>query len=202
MGSALKGNSTLFNRTEDTVTAVVGYAGSKRVGPNQGLVCYHNDASTDDDYGTLGHAEAVQVALDSGKEEAQYNALIANFFVVGEAGGHRPDPGDMGPEYRSFIGLPGGVKGSLYPVVVAANKAAGNKITLMEGKGEEDDVDGTAWVYDSSVFLFHRGEQYHQFHSNFAPPAYPDDYLNVLWKRQIALGRINSTGCPEGQHWR
>jgi peptide methionine sulfoxide reductase MsrA len=202
LGNSLKGNNTIFGRNEDTVTAVVGYAGSKRVGPKAGRVCYHNDESSDDDYGTLGHAEAVRVTLDSGKEEPQYKALIENFFVVGEAGGHRPDPGDGGQEYRSFLGLPGGVKGSLYPLVVAANKAAGNLIALKEGKGEEQDEDGTAWVYDSAIFPFHRGEPYHQFHSNFAPPAYPNDYLDVLWKRQIALGRINSTGCPTGQHFR
>ena len=77
---------------------MVGYAGSKRVGPN-GLVCYHNSEDADD-YGTLGHAEAVQVVLDAGRETDQYKALIDNFFNVGEPGGWRPDPGDMGAEYR------------------------------------------------------------------------------------------------------
>jgi hypothetical protein len=40
----------------------------------------------------------------------QYQALIKNFFSAYTNGG-RPDPGDQGGEYRSFIGLPGGIKG-------------------------------------------------------------------------------------------
>jgi len=203
LNGSLSGNSTIFNRNMDTVTAVTGYAGSKRVGPKNALVCYHNSESTDDDYGELGMGEGVQVTLDAGKEVPQYQALIKNFFSAYTNGG-RPDPGDQGGEYRSFIGLPGGIKGDLYQYVLAANKALApaDQLVLKEGEGEEDDVTGTAWVYDNTEFPFHRAEQYHQFHSNFAPPSYGPLYLDTLWKRQIALGRINSTGCPEGQHWR
>lgn len=200
LNGTLAGNSRLFGRNMDTVTAVAGYAGSKRTGIG-GLVCYHG-AADDNDYGLLGMAEAVQVELSEGQEVAQYTALVENFFQAYTQGG-RPDPGDQGSEYRSMVGLPGGVNGTLFHIVVNANKrlAVPDQLLLKEGAGEEQDAVGVAWVYDSNLFPFHRAEQYHQFHSNFAPPDYGPDYLDTLWKRQIALGRINSTGCPEGQHW-
>jgi len=201
LGGSLEGNSTLFGRSMDTVTSAVGYAGSKKVGPN-GRVCYHNDESQADDYDVLGHGEAVQVMLDEGKEALQFQAMLKSFFSA-YTQGYRPDPFDMGGQFRSFIGIPGGINGTLYKHVVAANCALSkkNQLKLTEGKGGEDDTPfGTAWIYDSEEFPFHRGEQYHQFHSNFAPPSYGPLYLDTLWHRQIALGRINSTGCPEGQH--
>ena len=81
LGGSLQGNSTIFNRNQDTVTAEVGYAGSKKVGPN-GLVCYHNTGpdADKDDYGVLGMGEAVAVTIDAGKEEQQFQELIKNFF--------------------------------------------------------------------------------------------------------------------------
>jgi peptide methionine sulfoxide reductase MsrA len=200
LGGNLAGASSIFNRNIDTVTSVSGYAGSKKVGP-KGLVCYHNTLG-EADYGSLGMGEGVQVSLDPGKEVTQFQTLIKNFFSA-YTNGRRPDPGDQGGEYRSFIGLPGGIKGELFKYVLEANNAlaADDRLVLKEGHGEEDDVTGTAWVYDSKLFPFHRAEQYHQFHSNFAPPSYGLAYLQQLRKRQIALGKISSTGCPEGKHW-
>lgn len=102
--------------------------------------------------------------MDSKLESLQFTALLDNFFNVGEPGGSRHDPGDMGGEYRSFIGLPGGMKSPLYALVTASNKKAGNYIKLVEGKGSEPDADKVAWIYDSNEFPFYRAEQYHQFH--------------------------------------
>jgi len=101
-----------------------------------------------------------------------------------------------GPEYRSSIGIPGGVSSStLFSLVTRANV---HNMTLLPGKGGEDDVFNAVYVYNSDVFPFHRAEQYHQFHCNFAPPDYPFSYLKTLFNDQVKLGLINSTGCPEG----
>jgi hypothetical protein len=39
------------------------------------------------------------------------------YFGLFDATGDRPDKGDRGPEYRSMIGLPGGVKSPLFAQV-------------------------------------------------------------------------------------
>ena len=44
----------------------------------------------------------------------------------------RVDPGDRGSEYRSLLGLPGGVNHVSYQEVESASKAAG--FQLVEGK--------------------------------------------------------------------
>ena len=111
------------------------------------------------------------------------------------SGMSRPDPLDAGAEYRSSIGIPGGTSGSFYPLVTNANV---HNMKLIAGKGQEEDVFNAVYVYDSNAFPFHRAEQYHQFHCNFAPPDYPMSYLKVLYNEQVKVGLINSTGCPEG----
>lgn len=58
---------------------------------------------------TLGHAEGVQVWLDVGAAaDEQFELLFRDFldsFTYSSAlgGNVRPDPGDMGAEYRSFL---------------------------------------------------------------------------------------------------
>ena len=76
-----------FARTDDQVTAKVGYAGGFGQGPG-GRVCYHSRRNLPGcDYNILGHAETTQVLLDDGPDrEAQFNALLVAFWE--EFGAH------------------------------------------------------------------------------------------------------------------
>lgn len=69
---------------------------------------------------------------------------------------------DKGAEYRSLLGLPGGLNHPMYPDVEAAALAAGFK--LQPGKGNDPDTLGKQIVYvmDSNEFPFHQAEVYHQ----------------------------------------
>ena len=76
----------------------------------------------------------------------------------------RRDPMDLGPEYRSLIGLKGGVKHPFFGPMKKVAKKNGYK--LQAGKGSDPDNLGQrlVYVYDSSEFPFHQAEIYHQFH--------------------------------------
>lgn len=193
-----------FNRSNASVTSVVGYGGSLRT--DGGHVCYENSDFTD--YGTLGHAEQVRITLDSSKEEEQFKALVDDFFASftpTESGFERPDPMDAGSPYRVTVSIPGGVNGTLYPILAAANVPRGPynlTMNLVDDQvgDETDDEFNTVFVMDGTVFPFYQGEQYHQFHSNFFGAGYPEWYTNDLWQLQISVGKIplgGSTGCPD-----
>ena len=140
-----------FKRSNRTVTSVVGYAGSKKSGPD-GHVCYDNGGPTD--YGDLGHCETVRVNLDPGKEKQQFAALVKEFFdsfTPTKHGFARPDTppnlpfGDQGASYRSVVGIPGGVNGALYPILRAGNAPRGpHNLTMVlkadhQGNGTQDE---------------------------------------------------------------
>lgn len=149
----------------------------------------------------LSAGEAVQVSLDSAFAAAQFHSLATDFFASFSADGQtRPDPGDKGADYRSFLGLPGGAQSPLFPVAEEARQALRPSMKLIAGSGGEKDKAGVVWVYDSAALPFHRGEQYHQFHSNFFGAGYDNWYVSCLWKAQKALGLIDPTGCPGGHH--
>merc|ERR1712146_484543 len=199
-----------FKRHNSSVTSVVGYAGAKGTG-DDGLVCYATGMSNQ--YGTLGYCEAVAVKLDESNEEEQFRALVDEFFssfIPTENGFTRPDLppllpiGDVGSAYRTAVGLPGGVKGALFQILSSQNAPRGPynltmnlKEDVCGGNATQDELN-TVWVMDSNVCPFYRGEQYHQFHSNFfhnpqQPAQYPNWYLEDLFKLQISLGNIENT---------
>lgn len=199
-----------FGRTAASApTAVVGYAGGTGgtggAGPG-GLVCYHHSGSQANVYSHLGHAEVVAVELDAGAgaetEKAQFRALAKDYFSsfhrLASGKMQRPDPGDRGSEYRNLVGIPSGTGGPLYPILAQENV---HGMALKAGAGSEQDVLNTVWVLDSDQFPFFRGEQYHQYHSNFFGASYGSVYLNKARKAQIDAGHIEPTGCPEGGHW-
>lgn len=197
-----------FKRTNETVSSRVGYGGSKRVGTD-GLVCYHSEDGASD-YEMLGHCEQVRVTLDAGKEQEQFAALCKDFFASFTFTGDgfvRPDPGDVGSAYRVTVGIPGGMKGSLYQILSAANQeleAKHNKSMVLKSdtSGNVGDETNTVWVMDSDDFPFFLGEQYHQFHADFHPDGnYPAWYQTDLWKLQIGLGNIPKGACPDGPHY-
>ena len=122
---------------DDKISAVAGYAGAKRVGPG-GLVCYIG-AQVYTIYEGLGYAQVVQVTLrakenpqfyDPQNEKNEFRALMDNFFAAGAAT-------TPGYQYRSCIGLPGGMLSPLYRIVQQANV---RNMNLVVGQGEDPAV--------------------------------------------------------------
>ena len=188
----------LLGRSDEQLTAFAGYAGGNSLGkdprkPNspQNLVCYHNFSQVAD-YGKLGHAEAVGMRIP----KASVGDFAREYFQLFDKKGDRPDKGDRGPEYRSIVGLPGGMNGELF---AAVKREAEGLVELKEGVGNDPDTLGrrTVWVYDSTKFPFHLGEVYHQYHDGFMPGEdYPPAYNNLKADAYRA-GRLAWSGCPD-----
>ena len=53
----------------------------------------------------MGHGEVVGMKIPSDK----YADFAKEYMKLFDKKGDRPDKGDRGPEYRSLVGLPGGV---------------------------------------------------------------------------------------------
>lgn len=188
-----------FNRSDETVTALVGYAGGVYESPRR-TACY--GGTVYDDYAKLGHAEAVSVEIDAGgaTASAQVRALLDAYFEHGFKGRRRGrlDPQDAGPEYRNVIALPGGVRGAWWPLVRAANVY---DMKLRRGRGgpaRDLDDNHVVYVYDSREFPFYRAEGYHQFHRNLVIQRHvPRTYHEGLKRVQEALGRLDGHGCAD-----
>jgi peptide methionine sulfoxide reductase MsrA len=179
-----------LKRDGATISAVSGYAGGKQLGKG-GRVCYHNPQQVSD-YGSLGHAEAVQLEIPA----SALPRFADKYFSLFGSKGIRHDPMDAGGEYRSVLGLPGGMDSPYFPVLEAAAKKS--PMTLTPGRGDEGDTirDKAVLVYDSNAFPFYAGERYHQFHNDFMGSAYGREY-NELQTQQIKSGKLTETGCPE-----
>lgn len=148
---------TKLCRKDGNLTSRVAYAGGTKVGEG-GLVCYHNSEGKAD-YGQLGHAEVVVMTVP----EADFESFAGRFFEACPAGARR-DVQDMGGEYRSVIGLPGGMTSPLLSQV----RAKAGKTKLVAGRGDDGDTlgTGTVLVYDTAQFPAHVAEKYHQFHDD------------------------------------
>ena len=146
---------SILGRSNKEVTALAGYAGGK----NNDRVCYHNLQGVAD-YGSLGHGEVVSMSLPQEK----VGDFAREYFKLFDANGDRPDKLDLGLEYRSLLGLPGGASSPYFKAVEDAANERG--IKLVAGKGSDADTLGKrmAWVMDSDKFPFYRAEVYHQFH--------------------------------------
>lgn len=188
---------SVLGRKDLELDSRTGYAGGNRVGPD-GKVCYHNLQNIAD-YGKLGHAEAVALRIPPSKlpEFAKlYFSLFVTYNLLGREVLERADPQDAGPEYRSVLGLPGGVRSTYFPIIEAAAKG---KMKLVEGKGDEADTlfKRTVYVMDSDKFPFYPAEPYHQFHNDFQSKAYGKAY-NDIRLALAAEGKITDLGCPKG----
>mmetsp|Transcript_54188 Transcript_54188/g.131488 ORF Transcript_54188/g.131488 Transcript_54188/m.131488 type:complete len:292 (-) Transcript_54188:134-1009(-) len=185
------GEKTILGRDIHQFTSAAGYAGGKSA-DKEGRVCYHNFQGVAD-YGKLGHGEVVGMNIPQSKI-GDFSKLYFSLFNPKTK--DRVDPGDRGGEYRSLIGLPGGVKHTSFPEVQDAATNAG--FTLVEGKGNEGDTFGKqiVYVYDSNQFPFYQGEVYHQYHNDFQSPPYGKEY-NKLADLALDEGRIHTTGCPD-----
>ena len=80
------------------------------------------------------------------------------YFDLFGTRGFRHDPQDRGGEYRSVLGLPGGVNSPLFDVVKQAAQESPGGMKLFLGKGDEPDTigDKAVLVYDSDKFPFTR----------------------------------------------
>lgn len=178
-----------LSRQPTEVTGLSGYAGGNEVG-GKGEVCYHNMAMAPD-YGRMGHTEVVNVSVP---EEKVGDFAKAYFDAAAKYPFGRADPQDRGTEYRSAIGIPGGMDGPLFKAVEASNAG---RFDLLRGQGNDADTVGTkkVWVYDSNQFPFHQAEIYHQFHDDMLE-RYSEKY-HGLKKMLVNQGTIQKVACPE-----
>lgn len=173
---------TKLCRTGSDLTARTAYAGGTHT--QGGLVCYHNSMGKAD-YGQLGHSEVVSMNVPV----SAFGSFAKKFWELCPKGVRR-DIQDVGGEYRSVVGLPGGIHSSLMPELRAAATAK-----VLEGKGNDADTLGTdaVLVYDTTQFPAHVAEKYHQFH---------DDMLDQYCGAYHALRQFaDKTQCPGDQSW-
>jgi len=185
----VKKEISFLGRDGSSVTALVGYAGGTKVG-DKGRVCYHNIAMAPD-YGSMGHTEVVNVKIPESKL-GEFAKDYLDEAAKSKYGRH--DPQDRGTEYRSAIGLPGGMDSPLFKQIEAANEG---RLQLLRGMGNDEDTVGTkkVWVYDSDKFPFYQGEIYHQFHDDMAD-KYGDKY-HKMKDSAFSRGSLKSVECPE-----
>ncbi|KAJ8599464.1 hypothetical protein CTAYLR_008028 [Chrysophaeum taylorii] len=178
----------LLGRGDDQLTARAGYAG----GSGGDLVCYHNFQRVAD-YGKLGHGEVVSVRLPPDAVPA----FAREYAKLFDDRGDRPDKLDRGSEYRSLMGLPGGMDSPLFQE--ASDVLLNKGMRLKAGTGNDPDTLGKRliWVYDTAAFPFHQAEVYHQFHDGFMlGEDYPRAY-NDLAMAYYERGLLEGTGCPD-----
>lgn len=182
--------AVLGRSADRELSAFTGYAGGLRAS-SDGKVCYHSGLMPSSaDYGELGHAEVVSLALNL--TDAVVMAHVAQiFFDTTCVGGVRRDTQDWGAEYRSLIGLPGGLGSPAAKPFQAAATRRG--ISLKEGAGGDPDLRGVVYVMDTTRFPFYQAEVYHQFHDDMSE-AYGSAY-NALRARYEDSGALKPTGC-------
>lgn len=185
----------ILRRKDEDLTSLTGYAGGTKIAkdprqPGAALVCYHNFQGIAD-YGKLGHGEVVGMRIP----ESKLGLFAKEYVNLLDSNGDRSDKLDRGPDYRSLLGLPGGISSPLFSEIKDAADA--KKINLVAGKGNDADTLGKRliWVMDSDKFPFYPGEIYHQFHDDMIE-NYPASY-NDLRKNFFKNGMIKPTGCPD-----
>lgn len=186
-----------LNRAGSSVTSISGYAGGKPP-PTENELCYHNELSQSD-YGELGHAEVVQVSLPDMTDSLRAAAEIyfSDFTELEPGQWTRRDVFDIGPEYRSIIGLPGGFDNlDAMSIISSANK---HNLTLLPGTGGDPDTisSNTVYIMDTFKFPSFQAEICLQFHDD--SPAYSPPYSKSYHDLQGVLmdaGTLHNTTCP------
>mmetsp|Transcript_118600 Transcript_118600/g.332106 ORF Transcript_118600/g.332106 Transcript_118600/m.332106 type:complete len:230 (-) Transcript_118600:224-913(-) len=179
---------SLLGRSGGSISARTAYAGGTQAAAD-GLVCYHNGAGVAD-YGKMGHAEAVSLSVP----KEHFAEFAARFWQLCPKG-QRQDVQDLGGEYRSVIGVPGGLQSDL------ASQLHSEGVQLVDGRGNEDDTLNShkVLVYDSTKFPAHVAEQFHQFHDDMME-SYGGDY-NALQRFAVKTKCPGDAGGPGG-FWR
>merc|ERR1711871_773641 len=187
---------TTLGRSTASVTALTGYAGGA-VNASASRACYDNENHVDE-YVGFGHAESVSLRADGTFQVQQaVEAFLMTFEEVEEKVWARPDFRDQGPQYRAIIGIPGGLRGPLGPILRVANEAVHN-VSLVEGKGSDPDTfqKNEVNVYNTDEgFRFFQAEPCLQFHDD-QQEKYAAAYHD-LKDIQEANHRILDTGCPK-----
>jgi len=183
----------VLSRTDDKLSAIAGYAGSLRSGPNK-TACYHNSKNFSD-YGSLGDAEVVELDVPVASLEDAFAVYFGSFVNFGQGIWARPDPYDQGAEYRSVVGFAGGIANG--QVMAAMGKANVHKMALQKGNGSDADTfeAGSVLIMDSNKFRFIHAETCLQFHDDsqaIYTPAY-----HALKSGLEQRGRIVRTPCPD-----
>jgi len=173
-----------LGRRAGDITSTTGYAGGTQAG-NQDRLCFSSLGGSPD-YKQLGHTQVVRLTLP--------DAEVADFARLYFEEVPKRKVLEKGAEYRSVIGLRGGMKSRAFPLVEEANNG---RYRLVEGAGNDPGTDGstTVYVYDAKKFPFRPAELVNQF-ANDPPDTFTKDYrgLNDVLK---GIGSIFSTGCPE-----
>jgi len=179
-----------LGRANATVTSVAAYAGSAHTPPR---LCYHNDGGIDV-YSDLGAAEVVTLRLPAENVTAAAKAYFETFIEIDAGVYVRPDTMDVGAEYRSLIGIPGGIDGELFPLIAAGNE---HQMRLVPGNGSENDTFATNNVYimDSTLFPARHAEVCLQFHDD--PNAVYSPSYHALSEALQSSGRLFGVGCPK-----
>ena len=178
----------LLHRSGDQLSAFAGYAGGTSAGKG-GRVCYHNFMSVAD-YGDMGYAEVVSLALPGG--EAGVAAAAGVYLDDICVSGVRRDFQDAGGEYRSLVGLPGGLGSKAGAAFEAEARKRG--VRVQAGTGADPDARGVVYVMDTAKFPFRQAELYHQFHDDMVE-SYSAQY-HALKGELVASHRLKATGCP------
>ena len=107
--------------------------------------------------------------------------------------------GDRGAQYRSVIGLPGGVDSDLFPAVQEALQKSGKTLKLVAGKGNDPDTlfKNMVWVMDSDKFPAKQAELYHQFHDGFMLGEQYGDAYHSIRETSLKNGHLTRSGCPD-----
>ena len=153
----------------------------------------HN-ANNTADYAQLGHAEAVQLKIPPSSLAAAAAVFFSSFIEYAPGLYCREDYFDQGPAYRALVGLPGGVHGSYYGQLRAANKHNMTLVESIAGSDADTFEQSKVFVMDSDRFTFHQADLCLQFHDNVTG-HYTDAYHNL---KDVFLheGRLHDTKCP------
>lgn len=180
----------ILGRSGSEVTSFPGYAGSTDVGEG-GRVCYHNPEQLAD-YSVLGFGEVTSLEMPHAAAERIFEFYFTGACVNAGRLGIRFDLDDVGPQYRTLVGFPGGIDSDLGKRFVAV--AAAYDVQAKAGDGSDSDEVGTIWVMDSNFFPYHQAEIYHMFHDDVI-----DKYGNAyhqLAESAMKRGVIRGTKCP------
>ena len=181
-----------LKRSPAQITAVSGYAGGQRLGDG-GKVCYHNMRNFAD-YGRLGHAEAVQLEIPT----SALPRFCKKYFDLFGTRGYRHDPQDRGGEYRSVLGLPGGMDSPLFEAVRKAAAESPGGMKLYAGRGDEPDTIGDKAVAGLRLAVpLLPGGGLPPVPQRLHGPAVRQELQRSLAGLVLASNQIASTGCPE-----
>jgi len=171
----------LLGRRGPDIQSLTGFAGGTRTG-NLDRLCYRD---LKDNYVGYGHGEVVSITVPKNK--------FTDFAKLYFDQLPKRKSSEKGSQYRPMIGIRGGLKSPLVPLI---EEAGGGDVKLVKGNGDDQDSLGPSavYLYDSRALPFRPAEVYNQFKDD-PPERYEFDYREIA-ERLKKIGAISSTGCP------